>query len=198
MQTSLFGLATPSFDPSVTPERVELADGAWYEFLPGWLSGDQVLFEELASTVDWRAQKRQMYDRVVDVPRLTAGLPRRGPVPGVLHSIRRWLRTTYGEPFQKIGVAWYRDGRDSVAPHGDQIARDLDTTIMATLSLGAPRRFSLTHTEGAAERVSLELGAGDLLVMGGTIQRTWLHGIPKTARSVGPRMAVMFRPPWLG
>lgn len=198
-QTTLFGLDEPDFDASRRPnERVELAGGAWYEYLPGWLCGDQVLFDQLAATVEWQAERRPMYDRIVDVPRLTASLPRRGSVPPVLTLVRRWLATTYGEPFTKISLAWYRDGRDSVAPHGDQVARDLDRSIMATVSLGAPRRFTLSRTDRGHDPVSLELGSGDLLVMGGTIQRTWRHGVPKTPRSVGPRMCVMFRPPWLG
>ena len=198
-QTTLFGLAEPSFEASRCPdERVQLPGGAWFDYQPGWLRGDQALFDQLASTVEWRAERRLMYDRVVDVPRLTASLPRCGPMPSVVRDIGRWLSQTYGEPFGKIGLAWYRDGSDSVAPHGDQIARDLDTSIMATVSLGSPRRFSVSPAEGGSGSMALDLGAGDLLVMGGTIRRTWRHGVPKTSRSVGPRMCVMFRPPWLG
>ncbi len=199
VQPTLFGLDEPDFDPCPDRvERVELSGGAWFDHVPGWLRGDQLLFDRLAGSVEWRAERRPMFDRVVDVPRLTASLPRRGSVPPVLASVRRWLGQTYAEPFGKISLAWYRDGRDSVAPHGDQIARDLDTSIMATVSLGVPRRFTLSPVDGGEPTVALELGRGDLLVMGGTIQRTWRHGVPKTCRPVGPRMCVMFRPPWLG
>lgn len=198
-QTTFFGLDEPSFDACApTAARVVLSHGAWIEYFPGWLRGDQALFDDLSATVDWQTEERAMYDRMVQVPRLTASLPRRGAVPPVLRSVGRWLSATYAEPFRKISLAWYRDERDSVAPHGDQIARDLDTSVMATLSIGALRRFTLSPVQRGADPVSLELGSGDLLVMGGTVQRTWRHGIPKSSRPVGPRMAVMFRPPWLG
>lgn len=138
-----------------------------------------------------------MYDRVVEVPRLTASLPRDGDGHPVLADIASWLAGTYEAPFDKIGVNWYRDGSDSVAPHGDQIGRQMPTTVMAIVSLGARRRFVLSRVNGEGS-IRLDVGEGDLLVMGGTIQRTWRHGVPKTARPVGPRICVMFRPPWLG
>jgi len=91
-------------------------------------------------------------------------------------------------------AALYRDGNDSVALHGDTTARDMIEAIVATVSLGAPRRFMLRPTEGGAS-IAMPLGRGDLVVMGGTCQRTWRHGIPKVA-SAGPRIALMFRPAW--
>lgn len=97
-----------------------------------------------------------------------------------------WVRTT---------AALYRDGNDSVAWHGDTTARDMDTAIVATVSLGQPRKFALRPTEGGAS-ITYQLGRGDLVVMGGTCQRTWRHAIPKVAQAQGPRIAVMFRPSW--
>ena len=138
-----------------------------------------------------------MYDRVVDVPRLTASLPGDGPAPPSLVAIGDLLAERYDEPCRRIGLAWYRDGRDSVAPHGDQIAREMDTTTMAIVSCGARRGFRLSPV-GGGSGITLPLGHGDLLVMGGTIQRTWRHGVAKTSRPVGPRLSIMFRPPWLG
>ena len=91
-------------------------------------------------------------------------------------------------------AALYRDGRDSVAYHGDTTARDLEQAVVATVSLGAPRRFLLRPAAGGAAH-PFALGGGDLVVMGGTCQRTWRHGIPKAAVA-GPRIAVMFRPRW--
>lgn len=198
LQTSLFGGGAPTFDPSMTGiERTELADGAWVEYLPNWLQGEQTLFDQVTAETEWAASQRPMYDRIVDVPRLTASLPKNGPMPPVLRSIGELLTNRFGEPCRRIGLAWYRDGRDSVAPHGDQIARDLPTTVMATVSCGARRRFLLAPVGGGGS-ISFDLGQGDLLVMGGTIQRTWRHGVPKTTRPVGPRLCIMFRPPWLG
>ena len=200
LQASLFGSSPPAIDPTFAGiERIELAHGAWIERLPGWLAGDQTVFDSLAETTQWHADRRPMYDRMVDVPRLTALLPRDGPGHPVLDEIAAAVSDRTGEPCERIGLAWYRDGTDSVAPHGDQIARNMHTTTMAIVSCGARRRFHLTPTDpGTAPSRSLHLGRGDLLVMGGTIQRTWRHGVPKTARPVGPRLSIMFRPPWLG
>ena len=197
LQTNLFGSGEPRVDARmVNVGRIELDHGAWVELVPNWLQGEQTLFDELTATTTWHAGRRPMYDRMVDVPRLTAGLPRDGPIPPILTTIADVLTERYREPIDRIGLAWYRDGRDSVAPHGDQVAREMSTTVMATVSCGARRRFLLTPAAGGRS-LSLDLGQGDLLVMGGTIQRTWRHGVPKTAKAVGPRLCVMFRPPWL-
>jgi alkylated DNA repair dioxygenase AlkB len=122
------------------------------------------------------------------VPRTGAGQP-------VIEQMRLALSARYGEEFTRTSAALYRDGKDSVALHGDTTARDMDQALVATVSLGAPRRFLLRPTEGGAS-IPFELGGGDLFVMGGTCQRTWRHSIPKTTRPVGPRIAVMFRPIW--
>ena len=88
-------------------------------------------------------------------------------------------------------LAWYRDGRDSVAMHGDRIGRRIADTVVAILSLGAPRRFLLKPAAGGRS-LRFDLGRGDLLVMGGACQRTWRHGIPKV-KSAGPRISIQFR-----
>lgn len=177
------------------PERTALGRGAWIELARGWLEGDVTLFDQLHRDTFWHADRRPMYDRMVDVPRLTARLPRDGPVPPVLLAARDLLTTCYDQQFSNFGLALYRDGSDSVAPHGDMIAREMNTSVMATISLGAPRRLLLSP-EGGGPSHGLDLGAGDLLVMGGTIQRTWRHSVPKTTRPVGPRISVMLRPTW--
>jgi alkylated DNA repair dioxygenase AlkB len=108
--------------------------------------------------------------------------------------MRRALSARYQETFVRVSFAYYRDGNDSVAWHGDTTARDLPEALVATVSLGQPRRFLLRPTEGGSS-IAFPLGGGDLLVMGGTCQRTWRHAIPKVAEA-GPRIAVMFRPIW--
>ncbi|MDQ2797291.1 MAG: alpha-ketoglutarate-dependent dioxygenase AlkB, partial [Actinomycetota bacterium] len=88
----------------------------------------------------------------------------------------------------------YRDGRDSVAWHGDRIGRgSTHDTMVAIIILGAPRALALRPAGGGTSR-RYELGHGDLVVMGGSCQRTWEHAVPKTARTVGPRISVQFRP----
>jgi alkylated DNA repair dioxygenase AlkB len=140
-----------------------------------------------------------MYDRVVDVPRLvhTYGVGEPLPHP-VLEQARDRLSDHYlpelGEPFVTAGCCYYRDGRDSVAWHGDTIGRSsTEDTMVAILSLGEARRLSLRPRTGG-ESISFPVGHGDLLVMGGSCQRTWEHAVLKTARPVGPRISIQFRP----
>ncbi|MER7638777.1 alpha-ketoglutarate-dependent dioxygenase AlkB [Streptomyces sp. NPDC126522] len=179
--------------------RTALGLGAWIDVLPGWLSGADALFEELATEVPWRAERRQMYDQVVAVPRLLAFYGDDDALPHpVLAEARDALSTYYarelGEPFATSGLCYYRDGRDSVAWHGDRIGRGArEDTMVAILSVGTPRDLLLRPVRGG-ESVRRPLGHGDLIVMGGSCQRTWEHCVPKTSRAAGPRISVQFRP----
>jgi len=173
--------------------RRELARGAWIDHAPSWLSGHEELFVELVENVHWSQHRRPMYDRFVDVPRLIGELPARGRCVGVVEEIQGRLDAGYGVAFDRVGVALYRDGNDSVAWHGDQVARERPQALVATVSLGEPRTFALRPKGGGEGRLDFRLGHGDLLVMGGTCQRTWEHCVPKVRRA-GPRIALMFRP----
>jgi hypothetical protein len=116
IQGNLFGWDPLEIDVSFARvRRVILADDAWYEHAPSWLVGHQRLFEELRASTHFRSEQRQMYDRVVDVPRLHAVLPKDGPIPPILERARSLLDRRYDEAFTRISVAYYRDGRDSVA-----------------------------------------------------------------------------------
>ncbi|TXS21778.1 alpha-ketoglutarate-dependent dioxygenase AlkB, partial [Streptomyces sp. adm13(2018)] len=100
-----------------------------------------------------------------------------------------------GEPFVTAGLCLYRDGRDSVAWHGDRTGRSAHhDTMVAILSVGDPRDLAFRPRAGGPARLRLPLGHGDLVVMGGSCQRTWEHAVPKTSRAVGPRISVQFRP----
>jgi alkylated DNA repair dioxygenase AlkB len=179
--------------------RTELGDGAWIDVRPRWIAGADTLFERLHTAVPWRAERRPMYDRVVDVPRLLCFYAEgdRLPHPALDDAKRRldeYYRAELGEPFTTAGLCLYRDGRDSVAWHGDRIGRgDRQDTMVALIVLGAPRALLLRPRGGGPARRH-DLGHGDLLVMGGTCQRTWEHAVPKTAKAVGPRISVQFRP----
>ncbi|GAA2257805.1 MULTISPECIES: alpha-ketoglutarate-dependent dioxygenase AlkB [Streptomyces] len=180
--------------------RTDLGFGAWLDTLPGWLSGSDELFERLASEVPWRAERRKMYDNVVDVPRLLAYYGVDDPLPHpVLVQARDALSAHYGEelgePFTTAGLCYYRDGRDSVAWHGDRIGRGArEDTMVAILSVGAPRDLLLRPMRGGRDTVRRPLGHGDLVVMGGSCQRTWEHSVPKSTRATGPRISIQFRP----
>ena len=179
--------------------RTPLAHGAWVDLRPGWLAGSGAVFGRLVEKVPWRAEKRPMYDKVVAVPRLLCFYAEDAPLPDpVLAAARQALNAHYGpelgEPFRTAGLCLYRDGRDSVAWHGDTIGRGrTQDTMVAIVSLGTPRALLLRPRSGGGS-VRFEVGHGDLLVMGGSCQRTWEHAVPKTSQAVGPRISVQFRP----
>ena len=179
--------------------RTALSHGAWVDVRPGWLTGSDAVFALLRDAVDWQSERRRMYDRVLDTPRLLRfyGGAEALPHP-VLTAARAELTAYYapelGEPFTTAGLCLYRDGRDSVAWHGDTIGRSrTEDTMVAIVSLGTPRPLLLRPRGGGASRRYV-VGHGDLLVMGGSCQRTWEHAIPKVDASVGPRISVQFRP----
>jgi alkylated DNA repair dioxygenase AlkB len=181
-----------------TLERTMLSRGAWVDHRAGWVTGSDAVFEHLVATVPWRAERRQMYEREVDVPRLLCFYREdaRWPDP-LLEQARDVLSAHYrpelGEGFSTAGLCYYRDGRDSVAWHGDTIGRSrTEDTLVAIVSFGAPRAL-LLRPRGGGQTLRFALGHGDLLVMGGSCQRTWEHAVPKTARPVGPRISVQLR-----
>lgn len=201
LQHSLFdGLSgRPIVGPLTGGCRTPLAHGAWVDHLPGWLQGTEPVFEALAGQVPWRAETRPMYDRVVAVPRLVAWYGPEEPLPlPVLTEAREALSTHYRtelpEGFRTAGLCYYRDGRDSVAWHGDRSGRGrTEDTLVAIVSVGTPRALLLRPRTGGSS-IRFLLGHGDLLVMGGSCQRTWDHAVPKAARVLGPRISVQFRP----
>jgi alkylated DNA repair dioxygenase AlkB len=206
-QASLFdaeppgGVATSQLGALDRSARVRLSHGAWVDLVPGWLSGADDLFERLVESVPWRAERRWMYDQVVAVPRLLCHYGAGEPLPDpVLAGARRALDEHYrgelGESLCTAGLCLYRDGRDSVAWHGDTSGRRVRETIVAIVSLGTPRALMLRPRRAAGDTQTRRylVGHGDLLVMGGTCQRTWEHAVPKTARATGPRISVQFRP----
>lgn len=197
MQGSLFGREESRFDAGFSSiQRFELSQGAWLEHQLSWLSGHATWFEWLAANVDWRSHEREMYERIVAVPRLTASMPEEARTRGgpwrQLVSISRALSRRYGRQLESVGFAYYRDGNDSVAPHGDKMEHLVSDTVIAILSVGTPRRFVLRKADGKAHRHVFNLGWGDLLVMGGNAQQTWQHGVPKVAHAE-PRISIVFR-----
>lgn len=200
-QASLLDTApAPTIGALSQVRRTTLTCGAWVDVLPGWVSGSDDLFVKLVHTVPWRAERRQMYERVVSVPRLLSWYGEHDELPDpLLAAAREQLSDHYrhelGEPFRTAGLCYYRDGEDSVAWHGDTIGRSRwEDTMVAIVSLGAARRLSLRPRDGRGDTLGFNLGHGDLIVMGGSCQRTWEHAILKTAKPVGPRVSVQLRP----
>ena len=200
-QPSMWDLAE---EPALSPlagrvVRHELGRGAWVDHLPGWVSGSEAVLEVLLGDIGWREDRRQMYERQVAVPRLLRWYAGSESLPHpLLTEAREALNSHYGpgpaDRFVTAGMCLYRDGRDSVAWHGDRMGRArTGDTMVAIVSFGSPRPLMLRPLGGGAS-LRFPLGHGDLVVMGGSCQRTWEHCIPKTAKPVGPRVSVQFRP----
>lgn len=189
-QPSLLGFETPGFTLEAGQARRRfLGSGAWIDFVPAALAGADTLFDQILAEAPWAAHDRPMFDRMVPEPRLTTR--RWVDPPALIGEMARRLTEHYGCDLGVVSANLYRDGNDSVAWHGDRIGRVRAETVVAILSLGTTRKFLLRPRGGGAS-VRYAPGAGDLLVMGGTCQRTWEHTVPKCA-SAGPRISVMFR-----
>ncbi len=185
----------------VEPERIWLDDASWVDVTRGWLTGADEVFAATRDGVSWSQAKLFRYERYVEEPRLTAGAsPARSPHPVLVEAQRR-IQRRYRSPFDGFGLAWYRDGRDSVAFHRDRDMRWLDDTVIALLTLGATRPFLLrprSHrnrhdlaNHGATH--DLAPAAGDLIVMGGATQRGWEHSVPKVRAPIGGRISAQWR-----
>ena len=193
-QPSLFATGGVGFDTTFADvSRRDLAEEAWVDHAPGWVHGADELFDLLLEITPLQQHDIWMYERRLPEPRLThrwrtdaAPAP-----PPVLVDMAATLSDRYGVAFTQIGVNLYRDGSDSVAWHGDRIARELPEAIVALVSLGEPRPFKL-RPKGGGNAVAYLPDRGDLLVLGGSCQRTWDHAVPKVRRA-GPRMSVQFR-----
>lgn len=172
-----------------TLQRHDLDDSSWLDVAPGWLAGDEELFTVLRESVRWDQPVVRMYDRSVVTPRLV------GTVDPALHpaigQMRDLLSVRYGIDLARISAGYYRDGKDSVAWHGDRIARERPVATVATVSLAGPRIFRIRPT-GGGKALAWSLGHGDLVVMGGSCQRDWEHTVPKVVQA-RPRIALMFR-----
>lgn len=172
-------------------------------YSPGWLSGADEVFGELEREVGWEQHDITLFGRTVPTPRLTAWM---GDVayrysgvlnqpkawPAALAAVRDRLRAEVGAPFNSCLANLYRDGSDSMGYHSDDEPELGARPVIASLSLGAYRTFTLRH-RGTRQRWSWQLGGGDLLLMTGESQSDYAHAVPKTRRPVGPRMNLTFR-----
>ncbi|UXA52387.1 alpha-ketoglutarate-dependent dioxygenase AlkB [Xanthomonas prunicola] len=185
------------FDAPIAPLQVlDDSEGGvryWPQLLPPALAQDA--FAALRDGADWRSQRREMYDRVVDVPRLLASYRLDGALPAAL-PLQRLLdavQAVLPAPYNAVGLNLYRDGRDSVAMHHDALHTVVAPHPIALLSLGATRRMQLRANDASTRAVVLELAPGSLLAMSHASQLTHTHGIAKTTRPVAERISVVFR-----
>ena len=183
------------FGPVGRQVLVEDAEGG-VVYRPGLLDGAtaQRWFETLRDEVPWRAQQRPMYDRVVTVPRLTAGFRLASEhLPPVLRDAVALLAREVGAPFNAVGLNYYRDGHDSVAPHSDKLRILVPHHPIALLSLGAVRRMTIRPKQPPRTPVHVDLEPGSLLLMSYESQLHYDHGVPKTRDAVGARISLAFR-----
>lgn len=196
LQGRLFTVTEPRLGARAlgSARRHELGS-AWIEHAPNLLLGDDLLFDHLATSMSWSQPRVRRYDAEIDTPRLLASVPADGPGHPVIEELVAALSARYGRAVDRVSVAWYRDGRDSVAMHGDRVGDQVDDSVVAIVSLRGPRRLLVRPRGGGpGPRLSFDLGHGDLLVMGGSCQRDFDHGVPKVV-AAAPRMALMVRSP---
>src|SRR5688500_8239690 len=167
-------------------------------YIPGFVDAEtaQAWFTEIHRGVRWRSQRREMYDREVDVPRLL-GHFRLDPAPdatptAVLEAARRVV-AHLGVPFNSVGLNLYRDGRDSVAPHNDHLYDIREGFPIALLSLGATRRMTIRAKAVPRRSLHVDLETGSLLVMAYSTQIHYTHGVRKRTAAIGERTSLALR-----
>lgn len=187
--------------------RIDLP-GADVTLLPGWLPRAQAdaLLAELLAGIDWEVHRIRLFGREVDSPRLSSWIgdpeasyrysgtrfePR--PWRPSLLALRDRLAEETGVAFNSALANRYRDGRDAMGWHSDDEPELGPAPLIASLSLGATRRFGLRHRRDRAARQVLELAHGDLLLMAGRTQALYQHALPRTAKAVGERVNLTFR-----
>jgi alkylated DNA repair dioxygenase AlkB len=167
-------------------------------YTPHWVDAPtaRAWFAELRQTVPWRSERRMMYDREVDVPRLMGHYrldpPPEGTPAAIVQAAARIIETT-GVPFTAVGLNFYRDGRDSVAPHNDHLNEIHEGFPIGLVSLGSIRRMTIRAKLPPRRVMHLDLAPGSLLMMSYETQLHYTHGVPKTAEPVGERISLAFR-----
>jgi alkylated DNA repair dioxygenase AlkB len=153
-------------------------------------------FTELRQDVEWRSERRMMYDREVDVPRLMGHFrldPAAASTPAAILDAARRVRESLEVPFNSVGLNLYRDGRDSVAPHNDHLTEVQKGFPIGLVSLGATRRMTIRAKAAPRRVIHIDLEPGSLLVMDYATQLHYTHGVPKTTDAVGERISLAFR-----
>lgn len=186
---------------------VDLAASGW-QLIQHWLSPSiaELAFSVLHGQISWETHRLRLFGRWVDAPRLSCWIGDPGavyrysgrtfapqPWPHALLPLRQRLREELGVDFNSVLANLYRDGRDAMGWHSDDEPELGPEPVIASLSLGAARRFVLRRRDDHAVKQALVLEPGSLLVMRGVSQRDWQHALPRTARPVGSRINLTFR-----
>jgi alkylated DNA repair dioxygenase AlkB len=150
-------------------------------------------FAALHAAIDWHGERRPMYDRLVDVPRLMASFAPGAAWPAPLGEAKRVAEAFAGVAFTSVGLNLYRDGNDSVAMHNDHLDELVEGSPVLLISLGSVRRMRIHSKAKPRTSFDVALEPGSVLLMAGAAQRNWEHGVPKTRAAVGPRISLAFR-----
>jgi alkylated DNA repair dioxygenase AlkB len=185
------------------PQRIDIRDGGTLEYLEAFYAQAEAdaLFEKLRADTPWQQER----SRMGPFPRLTAWYADAGltysysgvthealPWTDALAEVRRGVEEAALTPFNSVLLNFYRDGHDSIGFHTDAEPELGVNPAIASISLGSMRQFVLKHIKNG-EKLKYDLAHGGLLLMGGTCQHHWVHGVPKTKASVGPRINLTFR-----
>jgi len=188
--------------------RWDLRDGGELELLEDFVAAPvrDALFAELQSTIPWQRRTIRVFGREIAEPRATAWIGDPGavytysgrvnepsPWPAVLHELCERVSARAGQPYNAVLCNLYADGQDSMGLHSDSEPELGANPVIASLSLGATRRFQLRHRKLAQERLDLDLPTGSLLIMRGTVQSYYRHGVPKQPRVLAARINLTFR-----
>jgi alkylated DNA repair dioxygenase AlkB len=173
-----------------------------------WLEGasSDALLRTLEASIPWTQHHIRLFGRSVASPRLSCWIGDPGmaytysgarfephPWPGALAALRDAVSDAAGVRFNSVLANLYRDGRDGMGWHSDDEPELGPQPVIASVSLGATRRFAFKHRTRPGVGLTLPLTAGSLLVMAGDTQRHYRHAVPKTTRPVGPRINLTFR-----
>ena len=178
----------------------------WFD--PEFLAATRAdaLFDQLRQQIAWETHRIKLFGREVDSPRLSSWIGDQGasyvysntrfeprPWPPALTILRKEIGIAADERFNSVLANLYRDGRDSMGWHCDDEPELGPSPVIASLSLGAIRRFCLKHKRAGSKSIALELPHGSLLLMRGETQKNYRHALPKTAKPVGERINLTFR-----
>jgi alkylated DNA repair dioxygenase AlkB len=190
------------------PRHFAIASGGSVDVYEGWLEprAANELFIALRDEVAWRQESIRVRGREYQQPRLVAwfGDPEASytysglrltpePWPARLAALRGRIEEETGTPFNSVLCNLYRHGTDSMGLHADDEPELGKNPTIASVSLGATRRFVMRHAKDARERLDLDLANGSLVIMGGTTQHFWRHGVPKQRTIEESRINLTFR-----
>lgn len=194
MQADLFARGgTFAIDAAfATAKRVALDAHSWVEIVPGWISGADTVFDRLRTAVPWKQHHRRLFERLFLEPRLTAEYRNLRDAPAQIVDMAAALSSRYGVAYDSIWLNLYRSGHDSTGWHRDRFSCRRPVCVVPVLTLGATRRFLLKPRQGGSS-IAFAPRSGDLIVMGGRCQEDWVHGVPKSPATPGPRISINFQ-----